>query len=90
MSSTTGAYLSAPGVSLAGLSGAVTPTEIQTWSLSAAGTDMQRTGTARVGWTFAPTADLTVTQTYRITVKTDDNRWYVTALGASITQEGTS
>lgn len=85
-SSTASAYLSAPGVSLQGLSGAVTPTEIQTWSLSAADTNQHRTGTARVGWTFAPTADLTVAQTYRITVETDDNRWYVTALGTSTTQ----
>ncbi len=83
LSSTAGAYLSAPGVDLAGLSGAVTVTDIQTWSLSSAGADGLRTGTGRVGWTFAPTADLTTAQSYTVTVQASDNRWYATALGTA-------
>lgn len=83
LSSTAAAYLSAPGVNLAGLSGAVTVTEISTWQLSTPGPDGLRTGTALVGWTFAPTADLTTSQTYSVTTTTSDNRWYVTALGTA-------
>ena len=83
--STQGAYLSAPGVNLTGLSGAVTVTDVSTWSLSAPGPDGIRTGQARVGWTFAPAADLTTSQSYVVTVKSSDNRWYVTTLGASAT-----
>ena len=85
LGSTGGAYLSAPGVNLTGLSGAVSVSGIQSWSLSPAGPDGLRTGTAKVGWTFAPTADLTTSQTYSVTTTTSDNRWYVTALGASTT-----
>lgn len=81
--STTGAYLSAPGVALQGLSGAVTVADIESWSLSEPDPANLRHGTARVGWSFAPTADLTTAQTYSVTVQTADTRWYVTALGPS-------
>jgi len=83
--STGSAYLAAPGVDLVGLGGAVTVTDVQTWQLSAAGPDGMRTGQARVGWTFAPAADLTTAQSYTVTVQANDSRWYVTALGASAT-----
>ena len=83
--STQGAYLSAPGVNLTGLSGAVTVTDVSTWSLSAPGPDGIRTGQARVSWTFAPTADLTTSQSYVVMVQSSDNRWYVTTLGAFTT-----
>ena len=83
LGSTSGAYLSAPGVNLTGLSGAVTVAGIQAWSLSAADAAGLRHGTARVGWTVAG-ADLTTSQQYSVTTTTSDNRWYATALGTSI------
>jgi len=85
LGSTGGAYLSAPGVNLTGLSGAVTVTDVSAWSLSAPGPDGLRTGQARVGWTFAPTADLATSQAYTVKVTSSDNRWYATGLGASAT-----
>ena len=87
LGSTSGAYLSAPGVDLEGLSGAVTVAGIQSWSLSNPGPDGLRTGSAKVGWTFAPTADLTTEQTYSVTTTTSDNRWYATALGTVTTTD---
>ena len=84
LGSTSGAYLSAPGVNLAGLSGGVTVTDIQSWSLSNPGPDGLRRGAAKVGWTVTG-ADLTTSQTYSVTTTTSDNRWYATALGASTT-----
>ena len=83
--STTSAYLAAPGVDLAGLAGAVTVADVQTWQLSAPGPNGLRAGQARVGWTFAPTADLSTAQSYTVTVEVDDARWYVTTLGTSAT-----
>jgi len=85
LGSTGGAYLSAPGVDLTGLSGAVGVAGIQSWSLTGPNADGLRTGTAKVGWTFAPLVDLTTAQQYAVTVQTSDNRWYATALGASTT-----
>jgi hypothetical protein len=84
LGSTSGAYLSAPGVNLGGLAGAVTVTDIQSWSLSNPGPDGLRRGTAKVGWAVTG-ADLTATQQYSVTVQTSDNRWYATALGTSTT-----
>ena len=84
LGSTSGAYLSAPGVNLAGLSGGVTVTDIQSWSLSNPSPDGLRRGAAKVGWTVTG-ADLTTSQTYSVTTTTSDNRWYATALGASTT-----
>jgi hypothetical protein len=84
LGSTSGAYLSAPGVNLTGLSGAVTVAGIQAWSLSAIDAAGLRHGTARVGWTVAG-ADLTTSQQYSVTTTTSDNRWYATALGVSVT-----
>ena len=84
LGSTGGAYLSAPGVNLTGLSGAVTVAGIQAWSLSATDAAGLRHGTARVGWTVAG-ADLTTSQQYSVTTTTSDNRWYATALGVSVT-----
>jgi len=72
-------------VNLTGLSGAVTVTDVSAWSLSAPGPDGLRTGQARVGWTFAPTADLATSQAYTVKVTSSDNRWYATGLGASAT-----
>jgi len=83
LGSTSGAYLSAPGVNLAGLSGGVTVAGIQSWSLSNP-VDGLRHGTAKVGWTVTGT-DLTTTQQYSVTTTTSDNRWYATALGTSTT-----
>lgn len=83
--STQSAYLSAPAVNLTGLSGAVTVADVTAWSLSAPNTTGVRTGHAQVGWTFAPTADLTTTQNYTVTVTASDNRWYATGVGASST-----
>ena len=76
-----GAYLTAPGVSLVGLAGAVQVTDIRAWSLSDPDPAGVRHGTARVAWSFAPTADVATVQTYSVTVMTSDNRWYVTTLG---------
>ena len=84
LGSTSGAYLSAPGVNLAGLAGGVTVTDIQSWSLSNPSPDGLRRGAAKVGWTVTG-ADLTTSQTYSVTTTTSDNRWYATALGASTT-----
>ena len=81
--STTSAYLAAPGVGLAGLAGAVTVADVQSWQLSVPGPDGLRTGQARVGWTFAPLADLAAAQSYAVTVQANDSRWYVTTLGTS-------
>jgi hypothetical protein len=85
LGSTGGAYLSAPGVDLTGLSGAVGVAGIQSWSLTGPNADGLRTGTAKVGWTFAPLVDLTTAQQYAVTVHTSDTRWYATALGTSTT-----
>jgi len=82
-SSTSGAYLSAPGVNLAGLAGAVTVTDVTAWSLTMPDPAGLRTGTATVGWTFAPAADLTTSQTYSVTTTSSDTRWYATALGTA-------
>ena len=84
LGSTSGAYLSAPGVNLAGLAGAVTVAGIQSWSLSNPDTAGLRHGTAKVGWTVAG-ADLTTTQMYSVTTTTSDNRWYAAALGTTTT-----
>lgn len=84
-SSTTNTYLTDPGVNLQGLNGAVSLVEVKSWSIRQAGPDGTRTGTARVTWTFKPAVDLTVTQTYDVTTKPADNRWFALAVGPATT-----
>ena len=81
-SSTSASYLTAPGFDLQGLHGVVTAAEITTWKLTAPGPDGSRIGTARVGWRFAGD-DLATIQTYSVTVRAADSRWFATTLGTS-------
>ena len=81
-SSTSASYLTAPGFDLQGLHGVVTAAEITTWKLTAPGPDGSRIGTARVGWRFVGD-DLATIQTYSVTVRAADSRWFATTLGTS-------
>ena len=74
------AYQVESGTHLAGLGAAVTPGQVQTWSLSAPNAAGQRIGQAQVVWKVAG-VDLAITQTYVLTVTQDSSRWYVGSVG---------
>lgn len=77
------AYLAAPGVNLAGLSGAVTLVSLTNWTAAVpAGTTAPPTGavgTAAVTWQLAGT-DLQIKQQYAMALTNGQNRWYAAAL----------
>ena len=81
-SSTSASYLTAPGFDLQGLHGVVTAADLTSWKLTAPGPDGTRSGTARVTWQLVGD-DLTTLQTYSVTVRTADSRWFATTLGTS-------
>jgi hypothetical protein len=81
-SSTSASYLSAPGFDLQGLHGVVTAADMTSWKLTAPGPDGARSGTARVTWQLVGD-DLATLQTYSVTVRTADSRWFATTLGTS-------
>ena len=81
-SSTSASYLTAPGFDLQGLHGVVTAADLTSWKLTAPGPDGTRSGTARVTWQLVGD-DLATLQTYSVTVRTADSRWFATTLGTS-------
>jgi len=81
-SSTSASYLTAPGTDLQGLHGVVIAADLTSWKLTAPGPDGTRSGTARVTWQLVGD-DLATLQTYSVTVRTADSRWFATTLGTS-------
>ena len=80
------AYLVAPEVNLAGLSGAVTLVSLANWtavvpagSNAGGGTPSTSVGTGAVTWQLAGT-DLQITQQYAMALTGSQNRWYAAAL----------
>ena len=79
------AYLAAPGVSLLGLSGAVTLTSLTNWTVAVpAGTTSSTApttgvGTGTVTWQLAGT-DLQIKQQYSMALSNSQSRWYAAAL----------
>jgi hypothetical protein len=77
------AYLVAPGVNLAGLSGAVTLVSLTNWTAAvpAAATTppTSAVGTAAVIWQITGT-DLQIKQQYAMALTSSQNRWYAAAL----------
>lgn len=77
-------YLTTPGSQVTTLAGVVALTGVQSWQLRTA-VDGHRVGTGRVGWSFAPTVDLTTMQTYDVSTTSSDNRWFATTLAPTTT-----
>ena len=77
------AYLAAPGVNLAGLSGAVSLVSLTNWTAAvpAAATTppTSAVGTGTVTWQLAGT-DLQIKQQYAMALTNSQNRWYAAAL----------
>lgn len=73
-------YQSSPGVTLGGLSSAFTASQVGAWSLGATGPDGVRVGTAAVTWKVAG-ADLSIAQSYSMSVTQNADRWYVSTIG---------
>lgn len=73
-------YQSSPGVTLGGLSAAFTATQVGGWSLGGPGPDGVRVGTAAVTWKVAG-ADLSIAQSYSMSVTQNADRWYVSTIG---------
>lgn len=73
-------YQSSPGVTLDGLSSAFTATQVGAWSLGAADPNGVRVGTAAVTWKVAG-ADLSIAQSYSMSVTQNADRWYVSTIG---------
>lgn len=76
-------YQSAPGTRLAGLGGATTAVDVPAWSLSIADPAGARTGTATVTWKV-PGVELSINQSYAVTVTQQADRWYASALGPKL------
>jgi hypothetical protein len=77
------AYLAAPGVNLAGLSGAVTLVSLTNWTAAvpadATTPPTSAVGTAAVTWQITGT-DLQIKQQYAMALTSSQNRWYAAAL----------
>lgn len=76
-------YQTAPGAQLAGLGGAVTASDVTSWSLSAPDAAGGRVGSASVTWQI-PGVELAITQTYSVSVSQQAGRWYASALGPKL------
>lgn len=76
-------YQSAPGTHLAGLGGAAVAADVPAWSLSVPDAAGVRLGSASVTWRVAG-VDLSITQTYTVSVTQQAERWYASALGPKL------
>lgn len=76
-------YQTAPGTQLTGLGGAVTASDVTAWSLSAGNGAGGRVGSASVAWQI-PNVELSITQTYSVSVSQQAGRWYASALGPKL------
>ena len=75
-------YLVAPGVTMAGLHGAVSLVDLPSWALrTAAAGSTQQTGSAGVTWQLSGTS-LTITQHYVLGLTENAGRYYTASVGA--------